>query len=688
VSAGNFFAELKRRNVYKVAVAYAAVAWLVIQVATSTFPVLEIPAWAMRLVVVLALLGFPIALVLAWAFELTPDGIRRSHPGEPATARPSKWRGWISLVTAALAAAAWLYLGLPLPFGLRDRLSNFAAMKQTAKAHGKSVAVLPFASLSEDKANAYFAEGIQDEILTRLAQIRGLEVISRTSTLRYKSAPENLQEIAKQLGVAHVLEGSVQKSGDRVRINVQLINAETDTHLWAETFDRTLTDVFAVESEVAQRVAESLRVTLTGAEKATLASKPTENTEAYDAYLRGLALVASNRETPEAFQGAADFFEKAVALDPKFALGWARAAIAHSRIYWLGFDRSPALVEKARRAAETARQLQPEMGETFLARGYYEYLVVRDYDAGLAAFQDALARLPNNTDALVALSLIERRMGRWPDAVAHEEQAARLDPQNLPVLSHLGITYFAMKRFADAHAIADQLLALAPDNPQVLAGLARLCLAEGNLEAAEKAMRSVPPAPNNDYIFEIEVRLPLIAGRYPEAIRMLENVLAQRPPPAGFITGKYRYLLGFAKELAGADAAATRPIYEEARAELLKFAEAQPDLSEAQMYLAFVEMSLGNKEAAFGAAQKAIALRPASVDVFKQGMFEEAFTRVKARFGENDTALADLRRMLAANHLGPEQIALTPALLRLDPAWIPLRNDPGFEKLLASPVPK
>jgi TolB-like protein len=674
-----FFRELKRRNVYKVAVAYAAIGWLVIQVATSTFPVLQIPAWAMRLVVILVLLGFPIALILAWAFELTPEGIQRTPAAHPPRARPAGWRGWIILVTAALAGAGWLFLGLPLPFGLSERFQNNA--RQQGRAQLKSIAVLPFASLSEDKANIYFADGIQDEILTRLAQIRDLQVISRTSTLRYKSAPDNLQEIAKQLGVAHVLEGSVQKSGDRVRINVQLINAETDTHLWAETYDRTLTDVFAVESEVAQRVADSLRVTLTGAEKATLANRPTENTEAYDAYLRGLALVASNRETPEAFQGAADFFEKAVALDPKFAVAWARAAIAHSRIYWLGFDRSAVLVEKAKKAAEKARKLQPNSGETFLARGYYEYLVVRNYDAGLSAFKDALSRLPNNADALVALSLIERRMGRWTEAVEHQEQAARLDPQNLPVLSHLGITYFAMKRFADAHAIVDRLLALAPENPQVLAGLARLYLAEGNLEAAEGALRLVPPAPNNDYIFEIQVRLPLIAGRYPDAIRLLENAFAQRPPPAGFFTGKYRYLLGFAKELGGETGATTRPIYEEARAELLNFSEAQPDLAEAQMYLSFVETSLGNKAAAFSAAEKAIALRPASVDTFKQGMFEEAFTRVKARFGETDAAIAELRRMLAANHLGPEQIALTPALLRLEPAWSSLRNDSRFQEL-------
>jgi TolB-like protein/Flp pilus assembly protein TadD len=686
MSHPNFLAELKRRNVYRVAVAYGAVGWLVIQVATSTFPVLGIPAWALRLVIVVALLGFPISLVLAWAFEVTPQGIRRVHAGDRAKAPRSKWRGWIFLVTGALAVGAWLFLGLPLPFGLRDRVPSEPTAKQSVRTQGKSIAVLPFASLSEDKANAYFAEGIQDEILTRLSQIRGLEVISRTSTLRYKSAPENLQEIAKQLGVAHLLEGSVQKSGDRVRINVQLIHAETDTHLWAETYDRTLTDVFAVESEVAQRVADSLRVTLTGAEKATLATKPTENTAAYDAYLRGLAVVASNRESREAFTSAAEHFDMAVRLDPKFAVAWARASIAHSRMYSFSFDRSPARLEKAKLAAEKAHELLPDAGETFLARGHYQYLVARDYETASSVFKEAISRLPNNADALVALSVIERRKGHWPDAVAHQEQAARLDPQSVPVLSNLAITYFALKRFADAQTIVDRLLGIAPENPQVLAGLARLNLAEGNLEAAETTMRSVPPSPSTDYIFDIQVRIALIAGRHADAIQVIENAFKQTPAPTVFFAGKYRYLLGFAKALSG-DAAGARAAYETARAELSKDVETLPATANAHFYLAFVLAGLGEKDAAFAAAQKAIALRPASVDAMLNASAEEAFARVKAHFGDNESAIADLRRLLATTYLGPEQIPLTPALLRLDPAWIPLRNDPRFQELVTSKRP-
>jgi len=279
----------------------------------------------------------------------------------------------------------------------------------------------------------------------------------------------------------------------------------------------------------------------------------------------------------------------------------------------------------------------------------------------------------------VALSLIERRKALWSEAVAHQEEAAQLDPQSVPVLSQLGITYFALKRFADAHLIVDRLLALVPDNPQVLAGLARLDLSEGNLEAAEKAMRSVPPAPSTDYIFDIQVRLALIAGRPADAIKLIENASGQTPGLSGFFAGKYGYDLGFAKELAG-DANGARAAYETARIQLGKVLEAQPASAEAQLYLAFALAGLGDKDGAYSAAEKALARRPA-VDAVVGASFEEALARIRARFGEHDAAIADLRRLLSTNYLGPEQIVLTPALLRLEPAWAPLRDDARFQEL-------
>src|SRR5438094_10454394 len=325
----NFFAELKRRNVYKVAVAYAVVGWLLVQVATQVFPFFEIPNWAVRLVVLLIIVGFPIALVIAWAFELTPEGLKRTEDVVlAASARHLRKHIWIFvvLVGAALSIALF-FVGR---YSSRDKTPR---QSEAGTVSNKSIAVLPFENRSDDKANAYFADGIQDEILTRLAKIADLKVISRTSTQHYKTAPENLPEIGRQLGIAHILEGSVQKSGDAVRVNVQLIRAATDSNLWADTFDRKLTDVFSVESEVAKAIADELRVHLTGREEQEIAAKPTDNVEAYDAYLRGLAYTLKTYPTSANVLGAQKYLREAVRLDPKFALGWALLSYVDARGY-------------------------------------------------------------------------------------------------------------------------------------------------------------------------------------------------------------------------------------------------------------------------------------------------------------------------------------------------------------------
>lgn len=326
----NFFAELKRRNVYKVAVAYAIVGWLLIQVATQVFPFFDIANWVVRLVVLLLIVGFPIALVCSWACELTPEGIK--YEGEvdhsrSITLRTGRKLTALIVVVAALAAGVTLFRFLHSERGnAQERQATLAV-----EIESKSIAVLPFENLSEEKANAYFAEGIQDEILTRLAKIADLKVISRTSTQRYKSAPENLPEIARQLGVAHIVEGSVQKQGDAVHVTVQLIRAADDSHIWAESFDRKLTDIFAVESEVAKAIADQLQVHLTGREKQVIAAKPTDNPEAYDAYLRGLAYTLKTQNTPGNYLGAQKYFREAVRLDPKFALAWALLSYVDAR---------------------------------------------------------------------------------------------------------------------------------------------------------------------------------------------------------------------------------------------------------------------------------------------------------------------------------------------------------------------
>ncbi len=324
-----FFGELKRRNVYKAAVAYAVVAWLLMQITTQVFPFFEIPNWAVRLVVLLLILGFPVALILAWAFELTPEGIKRTEDvALHESIRHRTGRRIVGItVTLAVIAAGLLAFRLSRQKNMvAPRQSEAAADLRTAQSAipEKSIAVLPFENLSSDKENAYFADGIQDEILARLSKIADLKVISRTSTQHYKSAPENLPEIARQLGVAHILEGSVQKSGESVRVNVQLIRAANDSHLWGDIFDRKLTDIFSVESEVAKAIADQLQAKLTGREEEVIASKPTNNSEAYDAYLRGLAYtLKTGGATPAKSLGAQKYLREAVRLDPKFALSWA-----------------------------------------------------------------------------------------------------------------------------------------------------------------------------------------------------------------------------------------------------------------------------------------------------------------------------------------------------------------------------
>ena len=418
VNARNIFTELKRRNVYKVAVAYAVVGWLLIQVATQVFPFLEIPNWAIRFVIFVTALGFPVALIIAWAFELTPEGIKRTEAAEAAGQR-SKSRAWIyvALIGAAISVALF-------------SLGRYTApiQREAAGAAEKSIAILPFENLSEEKGNAYFAEGVQDEILTRLAKIANLKVISRTSTQRFKSSPENLREIAKQLGVANILEGSVQKATDQVRVNVQLVNALTDAHLWAETYDRKLTDIFGVESEIAKAIAESLQAKLTGGEQRALAVKPTNSSEAYDAYLRGLAFEARTSATPADFEKALRFYERSVQLDPAFAMAWARLSRANAQAYFEGLDRTPARRDATERALNTAQKLQPNSPETLLAQAYYQYWVLRDYELAKATFARVRELLPGSSDVPAALALIARRQGRWDESIAYWEQTRATAP--------------------------------------------------------------------------------------------------------------------------------------------------------------------------------------------------------------------------------------------------------------------
>ena len=554
----------------------------------------------------------------------------------------------------------------------------------------KSIAVLPFENLSEEKANAYFADGIQDEILTRLSKIADLKVISRTSTQHYKSAPENLPEIAKQLGVANILEGSVQKSGDAVRVNVQLIKAANDSHLWADTFDRKLTDIFSVESEVAKAIADQLRAHLTGREEQVIAAKPTDNPEAYDAYLRGLAYTRKTQSSPANYVGAQKYLREAVRLDPKFALSWALLSVTDASGYLTEYlQPTIALREEARQAAETALTLQPNLGEAVLAKGYYHYACLKDYDIAVRYFEQARQFLPNSSRIPESLAYVARRRGQLDRSESYFNEAERLDPRNVSLLAQHALSYIYLRRFPEALRKLDQVLDITPDDLDTLALKAGIAQAEGDLPRASALLAPLHPNADDNTALETQVYQAILERRPAPIIPRLKEVLAKPDPALGYINGELRFWLGWAQEVAG-DHAAARESWRQARSELEPFLKEQPENYLLIGDLALTNMGLGDKAVALALAERAMAVIPVEKDAIDGPAPIEFLARVAAQVGEPDHAIAALQKLLSIPYSGPlaEGVPLTLALLRFDPMFDPLRSDPRFEKLAASPAPK
>ena len=676
VNPTNFLVELKRRNVYRAAVAYGVAAWFLTQLTTQVFPFFEIPNSAVRFVVIALAVGFPIAMLLAWIYEFTPEGIVRTEDLDPVHARSvQRATGRILdfiIIGVLLLVIAMLIVGR-LPF-----------YRQTGESISqKSIAVLPFENLSEDKANAYFAEGIQDEILTRLSKIADLKVISRTSTQHYKSTPENVPEIARQLGVAHILEGRVQKSGDVVRVNVQLIKAANDSHLWADTFDRKLTDLLSVESEVAKAIAEQLRVHLTGREEQVIAAKPTDNPDAYDAYLRGLAYNVKTAYTPANALGAQKYLREAVRLDPKFALGWALLSIADARGYITqSLQPTVALCEETRHAAETALALQPDLGEALLATGNYYYACLKDYDTAVRYFEQARQFLPNSSQISVLLASVARRRGHWDQSMAYFQEAERLDPRNVNLLGQYAQCCIELRRFPEALRKFDQVLDIMPGDVDTLAAKAAIAQAEGDLPRASALLASIHPPADDPQALETQVYQAILERRPGQIIPRLKEILAKPDPALGSITGELRFYLGWAQEVAG-DHAAAQASWSQARSELEPFLKEQPENFSLIGDLALVSMGLGDKAAAFKFIEQAMAAIPIEKDAVAGPIPIEILARVAAQMGEPDRGIAALQKLLAIPYDGAlaQNVPLTPALLRLDPMFDLLRNDPRFHVL-------
>ena len=658
-----FFAELQRRKVYRVAAAYVVAAGFLIQMASATFPAWELPNWSLRLVIVLLLIGFPIALILAWAYDITAQGIQIT----PTTGAHRRRNLILLIATAVIVSAAAGF------FLLRGAVWHEV---------DKSVAVLPFQNLSSDPENAYFADGIQQEVLTRLAKIADLKVISRASTQQYQSEPGNLAEIAKQLGVVNILEGSVQKAGNQVRVNVHLVNAQTGSQLWAETYDRKLSDIFAVESDIAKGIAGSLQATLTGGEEQALAANPTNNPEAYDAYLRGLAFEARSNYSSDALFKAIDFYDLAVRLDPNFALAWARLSGVHALLYSNRRDTTAARRDAAKAALENAQRLQPNSPETLLFTGYYQYWVLHDYGMAKATFERVSKMLPGNSEVLYALAAIARSEGHWDESIAYWERGLALNPRNTALLTEVAFTYAALRQFPRAEKLYDRALDILPNEVSIMALKASIYQAEGNLQEAAKLLAQVNLETNSDVAVRIRLTQWRLERNYTEATQWVQGRRDRLRLFSGIDKGSKQLGNALVHRVAG-DTAQAKAFAEQARNTIEPLRKEQPDNAFVAAALAVAHAMLDEKESALNEAQRAITLLPSNKDRLSGPGFEENLALVEMIIGENSRAIATLTRLLETPYGGwlYSPAPITPALLRLDPLWDPLRADPSFQKL-------
>lgn len=673
----SFFEELKRRNVVRMAGLYLVGAWLLVQVAGTVLPMFGAPDWLPRSIVILLVIGFVPALIFSWVFELTPEGLKRDEdvPPEQSIA-PQTARRMNGMIIAALLLALG-YFAVD-KFVLAPRRTT-APNDLSSAANTKSIAVLPFENLSEDKANAFFASGIQDEILTRLAKISDLKVISRTSTAQYQSKPQSLTMIAQQLGVANILEGSVQKAGDAVHINVQLIKAATDAHLWAESYDRQLKNIFGVEGEVAGAIAEALKAKLTGSEKKAIAEKPTENMAVYDAYLRGLSIEQSQWNYP-AWEEAIAAYSDAVRSDPKFALAWAHMATDRSLLYFNGVDLVGSSATKVKEAADQALMLQPDLGEAWIAQGDYRYRVLRDFTGALQAYDEARKKLPNNSLVSLSVANVERRLGRWSDAEVHYRKAAELDPRNLQIFEAMGALFDLLRRYDEAQATYDLCLKISPNEEDIRARKASVFRNAGRLEEAAGQLAQIPENSTNVVVRATRIIQATYERRFDDAIALINKMLDEIKPgelpdtDAKWAMAALGHLLEWTERPNQA-----RIVFAQAVRAIKPTPDSivQADSGGLPNLLALAYAGLGEREKALTQARQAV--QQYNNDAVDAPGAEATLAQIQARFGDVDSAIA------ALPHLLELPAGLAPADLRYSPMWDPLRKDPRFQKLIAEP---
>jgi TolB-like protein/Flp pilus assembly protein TadD len=656
-----FFEEVKRRKVYRVAVAYAVGAGGAIQLASAVFPAWDLPSWALRLVIVVLLIGFPISLILAWALEVTPEGIRAT-PTAPST--PRRRRNIVALVAvgAIVSAAAGFFL---LP-------------RASARKMDKSIAVLPFENFSDDKENAFFADGIQDDILTNLSKISDLKVISRTSVMPYRGKDKNVREIGKALGVSAILEGSVRKAGNRVRVNVQLINAVNDEHIWSDVYDRDLTDVFAIQTDLAKKIAQELSAKLSPTEKEQMTRKPTENGEAYLAFVQAHNIGRELEDLPKLKQ-AVQLYERALQLDPNFALAAATYSRLESWIYHI-YEPTSERRDKMRSLANRALELQPDLPEAHLALGFSFYYGDRDYNHALAEFAIAEKGLPNDAEAFLAIGAIQRRQGKWDESNANLEKAVSLSPNETWPLQNLALNYQMLRRWDAVHRTVERGLKLTPDSFPLWSIKAQTeILEKGTFEIMERGAQMLATRKvGEDVQMHFNIALAqtrLLQRQYAETIRLMETIKDEAiANDLESLMGKYG-TIGIGKKMLG-DTAGARAALLKAKDYAEKFLAAGPDEAKRHDHLAEALAWLGEKEAAIAASKRAMELLPESVDAFDGPGCTQNLAEVYMIVGDHDQALPIVDGLLSR----PSN--LTVAMLKLNPLWDPVRKDPRFIAIL------
>ena len=672
----NFFAELKRRNVYKVAVAYVVASWALAQGLAQVLPVFDIPNWVIRLVVLLLIIGFPVALIFSWAFEITPEGVKREEDVD--LSKPHSVHGpWIYIVLVGAAVSISLFF-----------VGRYTAPNRvTSSGDNKSIAVLPFATLSDDRNDAYFADGVQDQILTNLAKVSDLKVISHTSVRQYKTGAErNLREIGRQLGVAYIMEGSVQRARDRLRINAELIDARTDAHIWAETYDRTAADLFAIQSELALSIVTQLKAKLSAQQKAEIEERPTQDLDAFELYLQAKAIVDSYLNATDvraALLQALKSLDEAIQRDPNFVSAYCYTARANDLLFFFDLDPTPDRISLAQSAVDTALRLRPDSAEAHFARADYLFRCLRDYDRAQEELAIARQGLPNSSPFFILSGYINRRRNHFADAERDFSTAFAVDPRNPNAYNLLADTYVLERRFPEAVHVYDNVVAAGETVPVVqFRRTASIFYGTGDSGPLRDVLTKYPEMEFAGGQTPARVWMAMMDGNYAEA----ERVLAASPDQGfqdidfSFYFPKSWYQAMIARERG--DAAKATTAFHECRENLAQRLILKPEHARTIAVLAQVDASLGQKDLAISEAQHAIDLMPTSKDIYDGALVLEGLAQVYTWTGDRDHAIETLQRLLTmpgyTNY----------GRLKFHPLWAPLRGDPRFDQIVASLAPK